>query len=133
MQLPRPIVAVPFLVALAAMAALAPAVAEPLGNAEIEQKISGKRVYLSTPYGLELPLNYRTDGTVTGDLSGFTLARMFAPRETGRWWTENGRLCQRWPTWYDGRQFCFRVSSKGPDRIGWVRDDGLSGTARIEG
>lgn len=95
--------------------------------------VAGKKVFLSTPYGLEFPLRYDADGKVTGDASRFTLARMFAPRETGRWWVDGEKLCQKWPSWYDGRTFCFSVRVTGPGRIAWVRDDGFSGTARIDG
>lgn len=111
----------------------APSVAETLSSEEISALISGKTVRLSTPYGLELPLQYRTSGEVSGDVSGFTMARMFAPRETGRWWVEQNRLCQQWPSWYDGKAHCFTIEQTGPDSLSWVRQDGLAGTARITG
>jgi hypothetical protein len=106
---------------------------EKLSGAEIERLIAGKRVYLATPYGLEFPLVYRNDGSVVGDASGFRLATLITPRETGHWWIENDRLCQQWPTWYDGRTFCFVIARTGSDSLAWTRDDGLQGTARIDG
>lgn len=115
------------------VAILAPATAQPLSGDAIKALVSGKRVYLSTPYGLEFPLRYRADGQVNGDASGFKLAGMLAPKETGKWWVEGEKLCQKWPSWYDGKTLCFTVRQTGKGSISWTRDDGLSGTARIEG
>jgi hypothetical protein len=106
--------------------------AGPLSGEEIKSLIGGKRVYLSTPLRIELPLYYKSKGTVVGNISGFSFARLFAPSEAGRWWVEGARLCQKWPTWYKGKQFCFTISKIGDTRIAWTRDDNYSGTARIE-
>ncbi|RTL86986.1 hypothetical protein EJV44_24385 [Ancylobacter aquaticus] len=111
--------------------AAAPAVAEPLSGPEIKDRIGGELVRLSTPYGLTLPLVYRDDGVVSGDLSGFSIGALLAPREEGRWWVKDDRLCQKWPSWYDGRTHCFTITSLGPDKIAWTRDDGLAGTAEM--
>lgn len=119
-------------IALAALI-VTPAVAQTLGGPEIESLIGDKRVLLSTPYGLELPLRYGAGGEVSGDISGFTMASMFTPSETGRWWVESDQLCQQFPTWYDGQTFCFAIEQTGQSSISWTRNDGLSGTARIEG
>lgn len=106
--------------------------AEPLSGDAIKSAIGGKKVYLSTPYGVELPLRYDTDGKVVGDVSGISLASMFAPKETGQWWVDGSKMCQKWPTWYDGKTFCFTLDQTGSAKLAWVRDDGLKGTARIE-
>ena len=111
--------------------AAAPAVAEPLSGPEIKDRIGGELRRLSTPYGLTLPLVYRDDGVVSGDLSGFSIGALLAPREEGRWWVKDDRLCQKWPSWYDGRTHCFTITSLGPDKIAWTRDDGLAGTAEM--
>ena len=95
--------------------------------------MGGKKVYLSTPYGLEFPLFYQANGQVTGDASRFSLASMMAPKETGKWWTKGQKLCQKWPSWYDGRTICFTIQQTGPKKIAWTRDDGMKGTARIAG
>jgi len=110
-----------------------PAVAQTLEGSDIESLIGDKRVLLSTPYGLELPLRYSAGGEVSGDISGFSMASMFAPSETGRWWVDGGQLCQQFPTWYDGKTFCFAIEQTGERSISWKRNDGLEGTARIEG
>ena len=105
--------------------------AEELEGPEIKKLIAGETVRLNTPFGIALPLRYRTDGVVVGDVSGISAASMFAPKEEGRWWVDDDSLCQKWPTWYKGRQFCFKITSLGEGRISWLRNDGTSGTARI--
>ena len=119
--------------ALALCAIAGPAAAEQLAGAAIKDKIKGKRVYLATPFGGEFPLHYRTDGQVTGDGAALGLGRYFAPRETGRWFVDGDRLCQQFPTWYDGRVSCFTLRRTGETTLRWRRDDGRSGRARIEG
>jgi hypothetical protein len=125
------------LVALAALSSVVlmsgASAQEAVEGSGIEALISGKRVYLSTPYGGEFPLIYNADGTVTGDGTELGLARFFAPRETGKWWVEGANLCQQFPTWYRGEVSCFTIEKTGDTTITWVRDDGQSGSARIEG
>ncbi len=112
-------------------AATLPALASVLSADEIKSLVAGKKIYLSTPYGLEFPLSYRANGQVTGDASRFSMASMFAPKETGRWWTSGQKLCQKWPSWYKGKTICFTIQQTGPKNIAWTRDDGMKGTARI--
>jgi hypothetical protein len=121
----------PLLLCLIAFSAF-PALSAPLSGEEIKSLIGGKRVYLSTPLRIELPLYYKNNGTVVGNISGFSFARLFTPSEAGRWWVEGARLCQKWPTWYKGRQFCFTINKVSAAKIAWTRDDNYSGTARIE-
>ena len=94
----------------AGCAAAVPLMAGELSGPEIRALIGGEKVRLSTPFGIALPLEYRKDGVVLGDVSSFSMAQMLAPREEGRWWTTGTSLCQKWPTWYDGRQFCFKIT-----------------------
>lgn len=101
-----------------------------LKNKEIKQLVTDKRVMLSTFYG-SFPLRYRSNRKVFGDGSALGLARFFAPKETGKWWVANNRLCQKWPSWYDGKSLCFTISMLGPQKIRWVRQDGYSGTATV--
>ena len=105
--------------------------AENLAGDAIKKLVGGKHVYLSTPYGMEFPLHYRPNGKVSGDASGFSMASMLAPKENGSWWVTRTKLCQKWPTWYDGRTICFVIKQTGAGSIAWTRDDGLKGTARI--
>lgn len=101
-------------------------------NDSIRTLVSGKRVYLKIPVGGEFPLHYKTSGKVTGDGSAVGLGKFFAPRETGEWWVSDGQLCQRFPTWYEGRVHCFQLDRTGNNTLKWRRDDGYSGRARIQ-
>lgn len=121
------------LVGLISLAATLPLSAQTLEGQELRSLISGKRVYLETPYGVEFPLYYQVDGSVTGDGTDLGLARFFAPRETGEWWVDGNNLCQRFPTWYDGETSCFTIQRTGDVTLEWTRDDGQSGSARIAG
>lgn len=114
-----------------AIAMVTPAAAQSLEGEAIRDLIGGKQVYLATPYGVEFPLFYAADGSVTGDGSGTGLGRFFAPRETGEWWVEEANLCQQFPTWYDGETTCFTIEQTSENTLAWVRDDGMEGTARI--
>lgn len=108
------------------------ATAEALDGAAIQKTVGGKRIYLATPFGGEFPLNYRPGGVVDGDGEALGLGKMMAPKDKGRWWIDGQRLCQQWQTWYDGKAHCFTLTRTGAKSLRWVRDDGLSGTARIE-
>jgi hypothetical protein len=107
--------------------------AEQLAGNQLKQFVNGKRVYLATPFGGEFPLNYQRTGAVTGDGTALGLGKFFAPTETGRWWVKGENLCQKWPTWYDGKTTCFQIRKTGERSLDWTRDDGRSGKARIEG
>tara|TARA_R100001129_G_scaffold142595_2_gene103742 strand:+ start:26065 stop:26379 length:315 start_codon:yes stop_codon:yes gene_type:complete len=98
---------------------------------ELKSLVSGKRIYLQTPFGGEFPLYYQTSGAVSGDGSALGLGKFMAPKETGKWWVDGANLCQQWPTWYDGKATCFTIEKTGDSSLNWVRDDGKSGTARI--
>lgn len=102
-----------------------------LDGEAIKARISGKRVYLSTALGVEIPLRYGNDGTVSGSVKGISAAKLLAPKESGRWWIESNKLCQQFPTWYKGKRFCFLIKDLAEGQIGWTRDDQFSGTARI--
>lgn len=118
---------------LAAMLVTSPALAADvtLSGAEIRALITGRTVALQTTVG-QIPLRYEASGAVSGDLGGVSaVARLFAPRETGKWWIRGDAMCQQWPSWYDGKRFCFRIEKQAGDRIRWLRDDGEVGLAVI--
>lgn len=119
-----------YLAAIFAMTLMSSATANTLSGVSISELIKGKNVQLKTSFGT-FPLRYNSDGTVLGDGTKTGLVRFFAPKETGKWWVTARQLCQRWPTWYDGKPFCFRISQTGPKTIRWIREDGYSGTASI--
>jgi hypothetical protein len=118
--------------ALALNVAILPASASELSGSEIKGAIAGKQVMLRTFWG-GFPLRYANSGSVTGDGTALGLAKYFAPKETGKWWVAGNKLCQQFPTWYKGKQFCFTLAKQNETTLKWVRDDGYSGTAKIMG
>ncbi|WP_051241455.1 hypothetical protein [Stappia stellulata] len=118
------------LLSCAALSATAQANTQ-LSQSEIKQVVSGKRIYLKTPLGGEFPLYYQTNGTVDGSGDAVGLGRFMQPNDEGRWWVRGNRLCQKWQSWYDGKQFCFTLSKGEGSTLYWTRDDGLNGRARI--
>jgi hypothetical protein len=108
-----------------------PATAETLSGDQIKQTVVGKRILLATRFGVEFPLVYRSNGSVKGDGTGTGLGRYFSPKETGKWWIKNSQLCQKFPTWYDGRTQCFTLKKIGNNKLRWKTNDGRSGTARV--
>lgn len=115
----------------AALWALPVLAGEPLKGDDIRALINGRTVTLETPFG-GLPLRYQASGVVSGDLSGISAARLFAPRENGKWWIDKDSVCQQWPTWYKGRRTCFRVEKLDGAKIRWLRDDGDVGLATVK-
>jgi hypothetical protein len=104
-----------------------------LSGSELRQLVNGKTVYLAAPLGGEFPLNYKPDGSVTGDGAAVGLGRFFAARETGKWFMSGNQLCQQFPTWYSGQRLCFNVVKLPNNRIRWTRDNGETGVARLGG
>lgn len=107
--------------------------ASDLSDAEIKAEIVGRTIYLAAPLGGEFPLNYRPNGVVDGDGEALGLGRLAKPSDKGRWWVKSGRLCQQFTNWYNGKPMCFVLSRATPGKVGWLRDDGESGVARIGG
>lgn len=104
---------------------------EPLDNTGIKSLVTGKRIYLATPMGGELPLYYRANGKVDGTGEAIGLGKYLKPKDSGRWWVSNNRLCQKWQEWYDGRTFCFKLNRISSTKVYWMRDDGTSGISRV--
>lgn len=113
------------------LAASGAAAADDLKGEALRRTVSGKRVYLATPLGGEFPLNYRADGVVDGSGAAVGLGRWMQTTDSGSWWVDGDRLCQKWRSWYKGKPFCFTIRATGPGTIAWTRDDGFAGTARI--
>ncbi|MGH6734516.1 MAG: hypothetical protein ACRECX_00335 [Methyloceanibacter sp.] len=109
--------------------------AEPasLAGDELRKAISGKTVYLNIS-GFELPIRYASNGRMSGKMG--TVAASFSKGDgasnSGKWWVADDQLCQKWTSWMDGKQYCYRLTRQGA-AVRWVRNDGRSGTARIGG
>ena len=128
----RSLAALTLAVVLTAGAA-APAAADTRAKSgrAIQSAVNGKRIYLQTPLGGEFPLYYRRDGVVDGSGEALGLGRFMAPKDSGKWWIADNRLCQQWQEWYDGKRQCFVLQRTGDTTLYWKRDDGLEGEARI--
>jgi hypothetical protein len=103
----------------------------PLKGSELKAFITGKRIYLATPLGGELPLYYRANGVVDGSGEAAGLGRYLAPKDSGKWWVKGDRVCQKWQEWYKGRTFCFTLAKISNTKVFWKRDDGEQGVARV--
>ena len=120
-------------VALLLAASLLPALADvpALSGAALDRAVSGRRIYLATPLGGEFPMNYYADGRLDAQGPASGLGRFIKPEDSGRWWVDGSKLCQKWESWYSGRTFCFVLRQLEGQTLAWERDDGLSGTARV--
>ena len=99
----------------------------------LQKAVSGRVVYLATPYGVTLPIKYRSDGTMSGSAKGIIsaiLGSKFAQNDKGAWWVSGGKLCQKWRNWLSGQRHCFRLRRKGRI-VYWRADNGHAGTATI--
>jgi hypothetical protein len=105
--------------------------AEPvmLDDAMLRGTLSGKTVYLDTPLGIGIPITYHGNGLMSGE-AGLLEYILGAPKDRGRWWVADGKLCQKWFKWLDAQPSCMRLRQD-RNRIFWQRDDGMSGTATI--
>lgn len=108
------------------------ALATPLEGKDIRSLVNGKKIFLKIPVVGEFPLVYERNGVVRGDGSAVGLAKYFAPKDEGRWWILDDKLCQKWGEWYKGRTICFVISDVSGKKFRWTRDDGRKGKARIE-
>ena len=121
------------LVAAALSASATAAVAESvsLSGDELRQAVTGKTVYLSIS-GFELPIKYAANGRMTGKMS--TVAASFSrgdgSSDRGKWWVANDQLCQKWSSWMESKEYCYKLTRNG-NAVRWVRNDGRSGTARL--
>lgn len=122
-----------FLISAALAAFPFAAAASELNDADIRARIIGRTIYLAAPLGGEFPLNYRPNGVVDGNGEAVGLGRLAKPSDKGRWWVRDGRLCQRFESWYNGKAMCFVLTNAAPGKVGWLRDDGERGVARIGG
>jgi len=102
-----------------------------LKGAALKKTVTGKTIYLRSQ-GIELPIAYRANGTMSGQLKAFaaSLAGGISTKDSGRWWIANDQLCQRWNKWMGRKSTCYKLQRKG-SLVRWTSNDGRSGTARI--
>lgn len=105
-----------------------------INNEDLRKLVSGKTIHLRAAVGVVLPITYRANGTMTGRLKSIVanLAGQGPKADKGRWWIKQGQLCQTWTHWLEGQTYCYRLTRDG-STVRWKRNDGRSGTARIEG
>jgi hypothetical protein len=109
----------------------AAATAEPmkLGASEIKDTFTGSRVELDTPLGTTIPVQFTDDGLMSGT-AGSLASVLGAPKDRGRWWVKDDRLCTKWFRWFDAEEQCLTIHMK-DERVFWRRADGKKGTATI--
>ena len=100
-----------------------------LKGEELSAVMPGATVKVDTPFGMQLPVQYNSNGQITGEAGGMA---GFLGTETdhGRWWVDNDRLCHKWSRWFDREVQCLRITRDG-QRLQWSRDDGQKGTATL--
>jgi hypothetical protein len=104
-----------------------------LTGKQLHRAVSGKTIYIQTPVGAEVPIRYRPNGTMVGRSSAelAALAGEEVKSDRGRWWVRRAQLCQKWNRWSEGRPYCYKLRVSGSS-VYWTRNDGRSGTARLE-
>ncbi len=109
----------------------AAAAAEPmkLGASEIKDAFTGSRIELDTPLGTTIPIQFTDDGLMSGT-AGSLASVLGAPKDRGRWWVKDDRLCTKWFRWFDAEEQCLTIHMK-DERVFWRRQDGKKGTATI--
>jgi hypothetical protein len=95
----------------------------------LRKLVAGRTIALSSPIG-EVPITYRTDGSLVGKAPLVQAALSGPNRDQGRWWIADNRVCQQWSAWLDGKRHCYAMRLVG-ETVHWRRDDGRTGTARL--
>ncbi len=115
---------------LLAAAPIFPIQAEELIGTDLHKAVAGKTVYVATPMG-EVPIRYAANGGLSGRTELALLDGESTTADRGRWWVAEKKLCIQWQNWMGGRTHCFTMHRVGPNLVRWHRDDGKSGTARL--
>ncbi len=98
---------------------------------ELAKAVAGKVVYMKTD-GVTVPIHYKADKTMTGKIQSVKamLAISTPKSDSGKWWIDTDRLCQRWSRWLDGKTHCYKLERNGSNVL-WERNDGRKGRARL--
>jgi hypothetical protein len=103
-----------------------------LKGEELRKAVSGRTVYISTAIGIELPIRYSANGTMTSTSSAnlAAMAGESVAKDSGSWWIAGDKLCQKWQNWLNGQTYCYEMRRSGRI-VYWRRNDGHSGSARL--
>jgi hypothetical protein len=107
------------------------AAAEPvrLDGDALKATVTGSVVEIDTPLGTTVPISFNSDGLMTGE-AGELASLLGSPKDRGRWWIADNKLCAKWFRWFEAQPHCTTISLDGT-RIFWQKDDGETGTATL--
>jgi len=116
---------------VASVLACGPALGEPvtLRASDLRAAVAGSTVELDTPLGIPLPITYKADGTLVGKAGRLT-RYLGSSTDTGAWWLDGDRLCQRWKRWLQRQTQCVDIRRQGK-KIYWREAGGRVGTGTI--
>ncbi len=83
------------------------------------------------PDGRRVSNELSQSGVVDGSGGGARPWPLCQADDTGKWWIDGDRLCQRFTTWYKGTPMCFELYKTGASNLKWIRNNVQVGTARI--
>ena len=92
-----------------------------LDNQKIAQHYAGRAVYLRWQ-GADFTLIFSEDGRLDGKTDVVS--------DSGRWWTDDDKMCRQWRRWHENRVVCHPVVAKGELHV-WHLLDGSIVTVRM--
>ena len=96
-----------------------------LSGEAIKATLGGSLLALDTPVG-----STGHDGLMSGEAGTALGAVLGAPKDRGRWWVAEDKVCFKWFRWFDAEQRCATISVEGT-RFTWHKDNGDTGTGTI--
>lgn len=114
---------------LLSVASAAGAAALAVTGPEIETLLSGATVEMDTPLGRKITVRYVAGGRLSGD-AGELGSYLGAPTDSGRWWVDGKRLCNKWAKWFEAEVQCLDLRRDG-QKLVWQNQTGTSGTATV--
>ncbi len=106
----------------------------PVSGRVLKKAIVNRTLYIETPLGTEMPINFYDDGTMTGKagiLARYLSKTKIVNEDRGVWWMEGNSVCQKWTVWMDQKPYCFQAERKGRGFYWWSAETGRSGNARV--
>lgn len=96
----------------------------------IKTTFGGSVLALDTPLGNTVSVHIGHDGLMSGEAGTALGAVLGAPKDRGRWWVAENKVCFKWFRWFDAAPRCATISLEGK-RFTWRREDGDTGTGTI--